>query len=56
MPITRWLAASVLALSLALPGAAGAQVSDYPNRKITFMVGFAPAAASTRLRACWRRA
>ncbi len=42
MPITRWLAASVLALSLALPGAAGAQVSDYPNRKITFMVGFAP--------------
>ena len=42
MPITRSLAASVLALSLVLPGAAGAQVSDYPNRKITFMVGFAP--------------
>jgi tripartite-type tricarboxylate transporter receptor subunit TctC len=42
MPITRWLAAGALALSVVLPGAAGAQVSDYPSRKISFMVGFAP--------------
>jgi tripartite-type tricarboxylate transporter receptor subunit TctC len=42
MPVTRWLAAGALVLSFALPGAAGAQVADYPNRKITFMVGFAP--------------
>ncbi len=42
MPITRSLAASVLALSLVLPTQGGAQVSDYPSRKITFMVGFAP--------------
>jgi tripartite-type tricarboxylate transporter receptor subunit TctC len=42
MPFTRWLAASALALSLVLPTEAGAQATDYPNRKITFMVGFAP--------------
>ena len=43
MPIMRWLAAGALALSLALPGSGRcAEVSDYPNRKIIFMVGFAP--------------
>src|SRR5438445_12888436 len=33
-------AACMLGAVLAMP--ASAQVSDYPNRKITFMVGFAP--------------
>jgi tripartite-type tricarboxylate transporter receptor subunit TctC len=42
MPFTRLLAAGALALSLVLPSEAGAQAADYPNRKITFMVGFAP--------------
>ena len=40
--IIRFLAASALALSFVLPTEAGAQAADYPNRKITFMVGFAP--------------
>jgi tripartite-type tricarboxylate transporter receptor subunit TctC len=42
MPFTRLLAVGALALSLVLPGETTAQTSDYPNRKITFMVGFAP--------------
>lgn len=40
MPV-RWLASVAVALA-ALAAAANAQVSDFPNRKITFMVGFAP--------------
>lgn len=42
MPITRSLAAGALVLSLVLPTQVAAQASDYPSRKITFMVGFAP--------------
>jgi tripartite-type tricarboxylate transporter receptor subunit TctC len=40
MQAIRWIAASVLAASLLAP--VSAQVSDYPSKKITFMVGFAP--------------
>jgi tripartite-type tricarboxylate transporter receptor subunit TctC len=40
MHAIRWIAASVLAASLLAP--VSAQVSDYPSKKITFMVGFAP--------------
>jgi tripartite-type tricarboxylate transporter receptor subunit TctC len=42
MSFIRTLATIVFSVSLVLPTQAGAQVSDYPNRKITFMVGFAP--------------
>ncbi|HZO48382.1 MAG TPA: tripartite tricarboxylate transporter substrate binding protein [Xanthobacteraceae bacterium] len=42
MPFIRALATIAFSVSLVLPTQAGAQVSDFPNRKLTFIVGFAP--------------
>ncbi len=42
MSFIRTLATIAFSVSLVLPTQAGAQVSDYPNRKLTFIVGFAP--------------
>jgi tripartite-type tricarboxylate transporter receptor subunit TctC len=40
--VTARAAACALALAASAVSPAGAQVSDYPSRKLTFMVGFAP--------------
>jgi tripartite-type tricarboxylate transporter receptor subunit TctC len=53
----RTVAAVLVALAFACGLAAPvlAQAPDYPNGKITFIVGFAPGAASTPLHGCSRR-
>jgi hypothetical protein len=41
-----WAAAALCVFSFPCAAPALAQAPDYPNGKITFIVGFAPAAAS----------